>query len=244
MKKLLLKLSLILVLCGGLVYLNSAFLAPTLFKTRMEVVSSPKIPESLNNLSIAVISDLKGDVKALDKSIKAIHDAQAEIVVIMGDVLGTELDEEQTLAYQAKLESITSSYGKFIILESESDRDNLDKLGFHLLTTSTLKIHHEANEYINLQVANTNGTYVGNNEEVFSIFISQMDNLDSISSYDYTITGISEDDLIKIPFIKNDFKKKLVKDGVTSMKHMGSNTQEEYRLMTNPEIIILTLKSQ
>lgn len=244
MKKLLLKLSLILILCGGLVFLNASFLAPTRFKTRLDVVSSPKIPESLNNLSIAVISDLKGDDRALDKSIKAIHDVQAEVVIIMGDVLGSELNEEQMKSYQSKLESITASYGKFIILESESDRDNLDRLGYHLLTTSNLKIHHESDEFIHLQVANTNGTYVGNNEAIFSIFISQLDHLNSVSTYDYTITGISDSDLIKIPFIKNHFKKKSVSDGISTIKHMGSNTQEAYRLFTNPEIIILTLKSQ
>ena len=243
MKKILLKLSLILALIAGLLYLESSQLAPVRFKTRLETISSPLIPNSHNNLTIAILSDLKGDMKALVKAQKALHQSQSEVVILMGDTFG-DLDGADLKDFQDTLQSITPKYGKFIILSSEADRDSYDNLGFHIVTTTLLKLYTDTQDFIHLQTANSDVPSPLESPESFNLLVSNQNTVKDTTGFNVIVHPLDEQAYVKIPKLLNDGKKKTVIDGVTTLNHMGSNTLSKYRLLTHPEILLLTLKSQ
>lgn len=244
MKKRLLKLSLILVLCVGLIAVEGYKLAPKRFKTRLEVVASPLIGSSLNELSIAVISDLQGDEKALNKSIQAIQKAQAEVVIISGNTFGTLEDEETIARFQQKLIDLKPKYGKIALLTNEADRQQMDSYGFHTVTKNTLKIHTDTEEYFILQTNNTPDALSMENESIFSLLITNQYTPVDQQGYDVLIHPLNPESYIKVPGVYNDFKKKEHQDQKLILTHMGASTLEDVRLFSNPEILILTLKSQ
>lgn len=243
MKKLLLKFTVILLLIGVLGYGIARFYAPIRFKTRMEIISSPKIPQSHNNLSIAVVADLKGDLNALEKISKSIQNAQAEVVLFMGDTFGTDLDNEQMEAFKELIASIQPKYSKLALLDTESQRQGYKHLGFMMVTTNQLKIHTNTEDYILLQTRNTDETQTIESD-LYTVLITNQNKLKAADGYDLIIHPLSSQDYVKIPYLLNSFNKKERMGNNTVLSHMGSSTQYDYRFFSNPELLIITLKSQ
>lgn len=244
MKKILIKLSLILILIAALVFAEVRFLAPQRFQTRLYPVSSSKIPASFDSISIALISDLDGDITALEKSIAAINKSQSDFVIMMASTHHDTMSEEELLAFDALLASITPIYGKFAITDEEADKVKLKALGYQVLGDSNLKLHTDNEESITLLTevsAHSNDRDIADS---FSLLVKTHHDSPTDERIDLTIQSIQDYQMVSIPGVLNPYNKKLATPGGTLLTHMGSNTQEEARLFSNPEIIIVTLKSQ
>lgn len=222
-------------------YVEASKFAPTRFKTRIQTVVSEKIPTEFNNKSIAVISNPKGDISAINKSIAAIKESHSDLVIIMGDVFDPSMDEETASLYEERLASIQVPLGKFVL--SDSHQPLLKELGFYVLNNTSTQVHAQGNASINVISRMSNET-VQVDEDSFNLLISNIEPDDSFKLADVLISPILEDQKINLPYLLNDFKKTETKDGSISIKHMQSNTQSDYRLFSNPEIVILSLKSQ
>ena len=244
MKKILIKLSLILILILALVFAEMRFLAPQRFQTRLVPISSSKIPSSFDNISIAFISDLDGDIIALEKSIEALHKTQSDIVILMGSSHDDDMSEEEVLAFDTLLASINPLYGKFALSEDESDKLKLKSLDYQVLGNTDLRIHTTSEESINLiteiNVQKTDREVQDN----FNLLVKTHHDTLLDTAVDLTVQTIQDNQLISIPRLWNAYEKKTTISNNTLLTHMGSNTQIETRLFSNPEIIIVTLKSQ
>lgn len=244
MKKLFLKLSLILILVGCIIYAQAHYLAPKRFKTRLETVQSELIPSSHHDKNIGVISDLQGDLDALKKITKRLDSAQVDVLFFIGDTFGIDLKEEDKVLFQELLQGITPEYGKFAMIEKESERDDFTDLGFYIVSNTALKLHFGGSDYINVQTVNNTESVDMSNEDIFNILISSQTDISLMSGYDLGIETLSSSEYVSVPFIYNQFKKRINTDSSSVITHMGSSTNHDYRLFTNPELLILTLKSK
>lgn len=234
----------ILVLIAGLIYLESTQLAPKRFKTRLETVSSPLVPESMSDLTLAIATDLMGDTKAMQKTANAVNKYQSDILVLTGDTFGTGEDVDAQAAFLKTLKTINPKYGKFALINTEADRDLFEGLGFHVVTKNLLKIHTDSESYINLQTSNTIDVMDIDAPDTFNILISNQIQKPPSSGFQVEVYPVNPQDYIKVPGLLNHFQTKEQKDESLILRHMGSNTLSEYRLFTNPELLLLTLKSQ
>ena len=244
MKKLLIKLSLVIVLILALVYAEAAYLAPNRFKTRLETVYSSQLPASFEDVSIAIISNLEGDIDALNKSVDALNKTGAEIVIIMGNTYGNTMDEEYLLAFNKVLSSIKPKYGKIALVDIETERQGLKTLGYHVITNESIKLHTTSNETINLIGHNEINEHAVPDSESFTILLQDAQGIPNLDGIHLMINVLDKDKLVSIPFLLNPYHQSQSLGNTSVFTHTRTDTNTDYRLFTNAEILIITLKSQ
>lgn len=132
-----------------------------------QTLSSPKIPANMNNVSIAVFSDIHYgtfmDEERLTKMIDKINNVHPDVLVFAGDIFDhPELNmptEETIMLMTSFLSSLQAPLGKFAVL-GEQDLVNDDvkamvqnllyQSDFELLTNKSVRLRNDSNASITL----------------------------------------------------------------------------------------------
>lgn len=141
-------------------FLYGIYIAVDRVNLSYQTLSDTKIPESLNNKSIAFISDLKYngymDKTRLQKMIEKYNQTGADIVIFGGDMFYDALvnppDSQSVLDVSELLKSIQAPLGKFAILGDEDQVNEETKnivsqilydSDFEVITNATVKLRND-----------------------------------------------------------------------------------------------------
>lgn len=158
---------LLLALCAAAVFFYSIFISVERLTTSYHTISSTKIPESLNNVSIGFISDLEYnnymDKERLEGMITAINKVQPDILIFGGDIFNQSHLKEPTDATKQEviqlLSKLKAPLGKFAVLGEQDHKDEhtlemvkaiLYASDFELLENTSIKLRNQSEEAINL----------------------------------------------------------------------------------------------
>lgn len=163
--KFLLSLVILLGIVAGMVYYGT-YVSINHVQIERTTVSSSKIPDELNNLEIAFISDLHYN-SFMNKErfagmIQVINDTHPDIVIFGGDLFDdvnkypvSDADKEELISL---LKTIEAPYGKFAVMGEEDHASKIkdDILNilyygdFELLHNQSVQIYGKNGAYINL----------------------------------------------------------------------------------------------
>lgn len=231
--------------------------------------SSEKLPEEFNDFTIAFISDLniadKNDLTRTKKIIKELNKKDVDMVLFGGDIFDEDIFESDQVI--EILKSISSKYGKFAITGEKDQTDIntctniLTEAGFEVLHNEIRNIYYN-DACINLIGLENNGDCSqlinDSNEENFKlVFVHQPDYFDEVKNSDVQLqlSGHTMGGYIKIPFI-GGLNTRDLGENYVSGKHTSNDTtliisnglnkevDENYRILTNDEINIITLKKK
>lgn len=232
MKRKLLKLLSFLLLCAIIVagcLFYAIYISPDKLTTKYEMLTSSKIPDSLDDVNIGYFSDVYYmefmNDERLDKMIETINSSDIDILLFGGDLFANPQSEEINAdvinKITSKLSSIKAPLGKFYVL---GDIDNttsdtrtlvsniLYNAGFEDMTNRNTKLHNGKNEAISLVGLDNsiNGSvdvqaaFAGTSTETYTIlFTHTPDNASLIAdnSVDFAIAGHSLGGQIYLPII-------------------------------------------
>lgn len=149
------------------IFFYSIYISVDRVNVSYETISSNKIPESMNDVTIAFISDIKYnefmDKTRLSNMISKLNTTSPDIVVFGGDIF-SEPDKNVPDSQMSKdittiLKSIEAPLGKFAVL---GDQDNLNEevkkivsqilydSDFEVLSDSTIRLRNQNNDSISL----------------------------------------------------------------------------------------------
>lgn len=232
MKRKLLKLLSFLLLCAMIVagcLFYAIYISPDKLTTKYEMLTSSKIPDSLDDVNIGFFSDVYYmefmNDERLDKMIETINNSDIDILLFGGDLFANPQSEEINAdvinKITSKLSSIKAPLGKFYVL---GDIDNttsdtrtlvsniLYNAGFEDMTNRNTKLHNGKNEAISLVGLDNsiNGSvdvqaaFAGTSTETYTIlFTHTPDNATLIAdnSVDFAIAAHSLGGQIYLPII-------------------------------------------
>lgn len=232
MKRKLLKLLSFFLLCAIIVagcLFYAIYISPDKLTTKYEMLTSSKIPDSLDDVNIGYFSDVYYmefmNDERLDKMIETINSSDIDILLFGGDLFANPQSEEINAdvinKITSKLSSIKAPLGKFYVL---GDIDNttsdtrtlvsniLYNAGFEDMTNRNTKLHNGKNEAISLVGLDNsiNGSvdvqaaFAGTSTETYTIlFTHTPDNASLIAdnSVDFAIAGHSLGGQIYLPII-------------------------------------------
>lgn len=159
-KKILIILLTLTILILSLVY-DSLYVAPSRFKVRYETLTSPKIPNQLQDINILYFSDLHYgsllDNNDLIKLTDLINNCSPDIILFGGDLLANEnYSQEQVESLTSLLASLEAPLGKFAVL-GEYDHMQYDlatsilyNSNFEVLINKAIKLRNTGSQAINL----------------------------------------------------------------------------------------------
>lgn len=232
MKRKLLKLLSFLLLCAMIVagcLFYAIYISPDKLTTKYEMLTSSKIPDSLDDVNIGFFSDVYYmefmNDERLDKMIETINSSDIDILLFGGDLFANpqseEINAEVINKITSKLASIKAPLGKFYVL---GDIDNttsdtrtlvsniLYNAGFEDMSNRNTKLHNGKNEAISLVGLDNsiNGSvdvqaaFAGTSIESYTIlFTHTPDNATLIAenSVDFAIAGHSLGGQVYLPVI-------------------------------------------
>lgn len=232
MKHKLLKVLSFLLLCAMLIagcLFYAIYISPDKLTTKYEMITSSKIPDSLDDVNIGYFSDIYYmefmNDERLDKMIETMNHSDIDILLFGGDLFANpqseEINAEVIQKITSKLSAIKAPLGKFFVL---GDLDNtttdtrtlvsniLYNAGFEDMTNRNTKLHNGKSESISLVGLDNaiNGSvdvqaaFAGTSSETFTIlFTHTPDNASLIAdnSVDFAIAGHSLGGQIYLPII-------------------------------------------
>lgn len=232
MKRKLLKLLSFLLICaivvaGCLFY--AIYISPDKLTVKYDILSSSKIPKSMDDVNIGYFSDVYYmefmDDERLDKMIKEINNSDIDILLFGGDLFANPQSEainaEVISKITNKLATIKAPLGKFYVL-GDIDNTSVDtrtlvsnilyNAGFEDMSNRNIKLHNGSNEGISLigldNSINGNvdiqAAFTGVSSETYTIlFTHTPDNISLIAndSINYAIAGHSLGGQIYLPAI-------------------------------------------
>lgn len=159
-KKILIILLTLTILILSLVY-DSLYVAPSRFKVRYETLTSPKIPDQLQDINILYFSDLHyGSLlndNDLIKLTDLINNCSPDIILFGGDLLANEqYSTEQKTTLTTHLSSLEAPLGKFAVLgeydhmQYELATSILYNSNFEVLINKGIKLRNTGSQAINL----------------------------------------------------------------------------------------------
>lgn len=244
---------LLILVIVGLLILEMLYLAPRRMSVHFETVQSDKIPQSFENISIAIFSDVYGNVRNLERAVASIDAYQPEVIVFNGNLYGPSVSESNESISKA-LTSLNAPLGKFAIL-SESDPEAVRMLfqnaGFTILNNQQTNLYANHNEFVVL--AGLTQDFSITNDTSFTLgFANDPALVDTLkdATLDMVVAGKTNLGQINLPFIgslrfANQHTKRRQQIGKTTLLLSSgvSTTSPEVRLLTRPEVLILRLQS-
>lgn len=242
------------VVLGLLVYFEMRVWAPKRLSLHFETVISSKIPASFDGTSIAVISDLNSDIDNLELAVAAIEAYQPEMILFAGNAVDMDVENFDSARFAELLNGLSAPLGKFAITkadEPDSTRMLLQTTGFTVLNNQALTIHSGNLEAINLVGFNTNISV--NLEPNFTLGLtydpSLIKALDTLK-LDAVVAGMTHLGHINFPIVgslihHNEItQRRSMINGYDLILTSGVSTNApKVRLMSHPDVLILTLKS-
>lgn len=253
-KKWIVRLFITLLLVCAL-YLEMSAWAPFRVNLRSVQLESEVIPQSFDNASIAVISDIYGNTDNLIKARKHYEKLQPEFLVFTGN-LYEEVPEEETLnQIKELLSSMEAPMGKFAILspnDNETTRSILVESGFTVLSNSSIELHNGKEEYIRANFYDSvTPSNFAKQEGVYTLgFAYDANTFETVKvdTMDLFIGSKTLGGAINIPFIgslsfEGITKKKQEIDGIQVLVNQGIGTHEpQIRLLSSPELLLINFK--
>ena len=233
-KRLFTLLTILMVISGLLIY---AFLfAPNSLRVRYETIVSDKVPESLDNFTILVFSDLHYNhytTKAqLENLVKTINEIGPNVVIFLGDLYDHPTHYPVTPEVQKELGDllgdIDAKYGKFAILgnhdyESPSSTElviqTLTYANFEIIVNGNQRLYFGGENYLELIAIDSmilgnpdiSRSFKGISSNTFNIVIMHCPDtyleLDE-NLVDLVFAGHSHGGQIKIPLLDNYLRPK------------------------------------
>lgn len=260
----------LLVLFAGsiLAYYDITQWAPQRLKPRFETLESTLIPQDLNNTSIALLSDVNGDIALLERAAALTREFQPDVIIFAGNLLSAAADEPTQQQFIDALASIEAPLGKFAVLSKSDYEVNyemhkaiLEASGFYVMTNTAIELHNRTETFINL-VGIDGNVLADEREDLFfpslpseTFTLSVVHDPDIINTLSSTSTqavlsGKTLGGQFRLPFIGAILSDETYTEprsninGKTLIVSMGLGTDEpKLRMGTNPEIVLITLKS-
>ncbi|QIK70325.1 metallophosphoesterase [Erysipelothrix sp. HDW6C] len=253
-------LTVILALLLG-VYFEMTVFAPKRVRLRFETVTSSTLPASFNNSSVAVFSDVFSNVDNLRKAVAHINEFQPDMVLFAGNLFDTQPDDETVKIIQDLLASLPDKLGKYAVLgdvdanaANDITRITLQNAGFRILDNGVTPIFNNSNESIQLVGLNTNTepAFPSINEAFTLVLAHNPDVIDQLSdkAIHLMVAGKSMNGQIRIPLLgslldgpQHDKKRETVNNTLLIQSSGVGNREPQLRLLTNPDVVIITLKN-
>lgn len=252
-------LSLVLVLLvsvTGLLYYGKTVASDQVI-VHYQNLTSPKIPKSLNNVSIVYISDLQLGHFTTDKRAKRIFSTLKQLhpdcLLLGGDMLVDETKKESLIGY---LNQIEAPLGKFAVL-GEQDKQSLlevyQQTNVEVLNNRTIELANHAQEGIQLTGLADDTVLHLSKQKYQLIFTHQPDHLLSQSWCDFALAGHAHGTQIDWPIlggyrqVKGAIKLNRSKNANLSFPVYISaglgNQKVDIRVFSTPEIDYFTLRA-
>ena len=231
-----------ILLISTVLYFEMSRFAPNRFIVKSHIVESQKIPSDMNNTSFVYISDVGGDMKNFNKAIKHIHNLKPDLILFSGNLFNHETSDEEKTIILDSLHELKAPLGKFALISisgNEPQMHALNQANFTVLNNNSILISKTSKNPIEINFYGDDSTSVFENSDanyVVSI-IEDSETIKSLSNpnFDLLLSGNDTND-INLPFLNQSVKA----NNIFINKGIGSPS---YRLFSNPELILITLKS-
>lgn len=232
---------------------------PTMIKVNEYKITSNKIPDNFHGTKIVHISDIHyGNtikIKELENIIKKINSLKPDILILTGDLLDKEINEEEKQQIIEELKKINVSIDSYAIT---GDKDYDKDLWNEIITESNFININNTEKYIFKKT--NNPIIISNNdianENIYTIYIThEPDKIDELNNkFDLILAGHSLNGQINIPIIKQlllqEGSKKYYKKHYTVnntniyISNGLGTTNFKYRLFNKPSINLYRLTNK
>lgn len=239
-----------------LIIIYARFKATSGIKIKEYKITNNKIPENFHGTKLVQISDIHYgntvNITYLKEIVKEINKVKPDILVLTGDLLDKEINEEEKAEIINTLKEIKVTIDSYAIM---GDKDYDEKLWNEIITQSNFININNQEKYIyqktNKPIIISNADI--NHENTFAIYIMhEPDKINELKSkFDLILAGHSLNGQINIPIIKNillqDGAKKYYKSHyiVNNTDFYISSgigtTNFKYRLFNKPSINLYRL---
>lgn len=264
-KRLKLKLSILIVALIACVYLESSTLSIKRLNVQNVTITDSKIPESFNNAEILIFSDVFSDETQLKKVASKVKSSKPDFIVFLGNLL-TEENQHQDLIEQY-LKEMDAPLGKYAVL-AQSDYDkNLDltktilsESEFRYYANDSIKVFNKTHDFITFNFLDSHSALESTVDKVNRSIDPTLFNLGFVhdpkvsdtlvSGYDTVFAGHTLLGKINLPLLgsisyKDTYTEKLQDVKGINLRLTGgvSTSSPQYRFLSSPDVIIVTLKS-
>ena len=253
-KTLILLLGLLLILTT----VDHIFLKTKRLKTQKITITDKTIPPSFDGAKILVFSDVYDNVSQLEKVKTLVDKVKPDFIINLGNLMSEDFEDKDLI--EMNLREMDAPFGKYTLLSNEDLElaDDLKSLyynaEFRVQYNSMPKVYRGENEAIRFVFLQSEEAYENAlelNQETFNLgFAYDANQIDHKYPLHTLITSNNQTSMINIPFLKDylyesDYlKKHEVVSGVHLRQTSGiSSFDEDFRLFSTPDILVLTLRS-
>ena len=267
MKKVLLFILLVVIFIGTYGF----FINSNGFKVKEDTILVDNLSTSFEGFKILQLSDLKinnnEDIKRLKKIVKSINEAEADIFIFTGDLLGSDLSNKDIEVITNELKNINVTMYKYAVIGDKDDRSTY----LNILDNANIKVLDNESTYLfykdikpikisgltNLDNVDKALEMVDNYDTVLNIVLTHYpDYINNLLNKDIDIifAGHSLKGQIRIPFYGGLIKKDWAKTYIDNYYEIddkrlyvsgGIGTEKvKFRLFNKPEINLYTLKNR
>ena len=267
MKKVLLFILLVVIFIGTYGF----FINSNGFKVKEDTILVDNLSTSFEGFKILQLSDLKinnnEDIKRLKKIVKSINEAEADIFIFTGDLLGSNLSNKDIEVITNELKNINVTMYKYAVIGDKDDRSTY----LNILDNANIKVLDNESTYLfykdikpikisgltNLDNVDKALEMVDNYDTVLNIVLTHYpDYINNLLNKDIDIifAGHSLKGQIRIPFYGGLIKKDWAKTYIDNYYEIddkrlyvsgGIGTEKvKFRLFNKPEINLYTLKNR
>ena len=191
-----------------LIIVYARFKATSGIKIKEYKITNDKIPENFHGTKLVQISDIHYgntvNINYLKEIVKEINKLKPDILVLTGDLLDKEINEEEKTEIINTLKEIKVTIDSYAII---GDKDYNEELWNEIITQSNFININNQEKYIYQKtkkpiiISNTDI----NHENTYTIYIMhEPDKVDELKSkFDLILAGHSLNGQINIPIIKN-----------------------------------------
>lgn len=250
-------------ICGLLLEMTQ--LSIKRLKIQTVIIQNENIPNSFNNAKIFVFSDVRGNVDQLEKVKNLVNKEKPSFIIFLGNLLG-ETDDHIDLI-QKQLKEMDAPMGKYALLSSEDYKNNIETIKetlknaeFRIKTNEFFNVYHTTPEPIGFAMFdNSASVEVSPNQLVESFpndsfllaFAHDPDIIDILSPSVHTlVAGKTEHGKVRLPLLGSVIdrdahinKHEIIHDVSLRLTAGVGTSSPEIRLSTNPDVMIIQLKS-
>lgn len=241
------------------IIIYSRYKATSGLKINEHKITNALIPNSLHGTKLIQISDIHYgntvDINYLKNIVKQINEIKPDILVLTGDLLDKEINEEEKNEIISTLKKINVTITSYAIM-GDSDYDEqlwneiITESGFVNLNNKEEKIFNKSNEPILISNLDTN------HDNIFSIYLlHQPDKVNELSNdFNLILAGHSLNGQINIPIIKHLLLPEGAKKYYKNHYKINNNdlyissgigtTKFKYRFLNKPSIELYRLTNK